>query len=197
MPAKWPEYLPGHYYHIYNRGAHRISIFREDDNYIFVLRKMKDYCRSLSLTPIAYCLLPNHYHYLICQDGELPAGLLPQRVFNSYSKAYNKRYEHSGTLFEGNYRVILIEQEAYLLHLCRYIHANPVIHGLVADVADWPYSNYLEWIGEREGTLVDRDFVRTHFPTANSYREFVSAYLADRRLPKELETYLRAWEIGE
>ncbi len=102
---------------------------------------MKAYCRSLRLTLIAYCLLPNHYHYLIRQDGEHAAGLLPQRVFNSYSKAYNKRYGHSGTLFEGNYRVILVEQEAHLLHLSRYIHANPVIHGLVVDVANWPYSN--------------------------------------------------------
>ena len=194
MPAKRPEYLPGHYYHIYNRGAHRISIFREDDNYVFVLHKVKAYCRSLNLTPIAYCLLPNHYHFLIRQDGEHRAGLLPQRVFNSYSKAYNKRYEHSGTLFEGNYRAVAVEKEAYLLHLCRYIHANPVIHGLIADIAEWPYSNYLEWIGERDGSLVDRDFVREHFPTADSYREFVSAYLIDRRLPKELEVYLRAWE---
>ena len=160
MPAKRPEYLPGHYYHIYNRGAHRISIFREDDNYVFVLHKVKAYCRSLNLTPIAYCLLPNHYHFLIRQDGEHPA----------------------------------VEQEAYLLHLCRYIHANPVIHGLVADIAEWPYSNYLEWIGERDGTLVDREFVRAHFPTADSYREFVLAYLIDRRLPKELEAYLRDWE---
>ena len=194
MPTFRPEYLAGHYYHLYNRGAHQVSIFREEDNYYFVLRKMQAYCRSLSLTPIAYCLLPNHYHFLIRQDGEHRAGLLPQRVFNSYSKAYNKRYGHSGTLFEGNYRAVAVESESYLLHLCRYIHANPVIHGLVEDVADWPYSNYLEWIGEREGTLLDREFVRAHFPTPDSYREFVADYLAQRRLPEELEAYLRIWE---
>ena len=194
MPTKRPEYLPGHFYHFYNRGAHRISIFREDDNYLFVLRKMKEYCRSLALTPITYCLLPNHYHFLIRQDGENRAGLLPQRVLNSYSKAYNKRYEHSGTLFEGNYRVTLVENEAHLLHLCRYIHANPVKHGLVADLMEWPYSNYLEWIGERNGTLVDRDFVRKRFASPQSYQEFVLDYLVERKLPKELETYLSAWE---
>lgn len=194
MPTKRPEYLPGHFYHFYNRGAHRISIFREEDNYLFVLRKMKEYCRSLALTPIAYCLMPNHYHFLIRQDGENRAELLPQRVFNSYSKAYNKRYEHSGTLFEGSYSVILVENEAHLLHLCRYIHANPVKHGLVTDLAEWPYSNYLEWIGERNGTLVDRDFVRKHFASPQSYQEFVLDYLVTRELPKELEAYLSAWE---
>jgi len=194
MPTKRPEYLPGHFYHFYNRGARRISIFREEDNYLFVLRKMKEYCRSLALIPIAYCLMPNHYHFLIRQDGENRAGLLPQRVFNSYSKAYNKRYEHSGTLFEGNYRVTLVENEAHLLHLCRYIHANPVKHGLVIDLMEWPYSNYLEWVGERNGTLVDRDFVREHFVSPQSYQEFVLDYLIERKLPKELETYLSAWE---
>jgi REP element-mobilizing transposase RayT len=194
MPSKRPEYLPGHYYHFYNRGAHRLSVFREEDNYLFVLRKMKAYCRSLHLVPIAYCLLPNHYHWLVRQDGEEPAGRLPQRVFNSYGKAYNKRYDHSGTLFEGDYRVKRIDRPAYLLHLCRYIHANPVIHGLVDDVVDWPYSNYLEWIGEREGTLVDHEFVRAHFPVADDYRAFVAEFIAERQMPKALEEYVRAWE---
>jgi len=194
MPARRPPYHPGHYYHIYNRGAHGLSVFREEDNYVFVLQKAKTYCHSLSLAPIAYCLMPNHYHFLIRQDGEHPAGLLPQRVFNSYSKAYNRRYEHSGTLFQGNYRMIAVEREEYLLHLCRYIHANPVIHGLVADVDGWPYSNYLEWVGERDGTLVDRDFVREFFPSPDEYPALVADYLADRRVPDELAAYLRIWE---
>ena len=121
-------------------------------------------------------------------------GPAPQRVFNSTSKAYNRRCEHRGTLFEGSYKVIPIERDAYLLHLCRYIHATGVIHGFVHDAGAWPYSNYLEWTGERDGTLVDHDFVRAHFPTPESYREFVVDYLAERRLPKELEAYLRVWE---
>ena len=190
MPARRPPYFPGHYYHFYNRGARQLSIFRERDNYLFVLRKMRHYCLTLDVAPIAYCLLPNHYHFLIRQDGELPAGLLPQRLFNSYSKAYNKRYEHSGTLFEGNYRVVPVKEQAHLLHLCRYIHANPVTHGLVDHVADWPYSNYLEWVGERDGTLVDREFVQAHFATPKDYQAFVGVYVKDHQLPQEL-AYLK------
>ncbi len=193
MPAR-PEYLPGHYYHLFNRGAHKVSIFREGDNYLFVLGKMKAYCGSLDLAPIAYCLLPNHYHFLIRQDGEHPAGLLPQRVFNSYSKAYNKRYGHSGTLFEGNHRALAVENETHLYHLCRYIHANPVVHGLVDDPADWPYCNYLEWIGQREGTLVDQDFVHSCFPARDGYRDFVGEYIAERRLPDQVAAVLGDWE---
>ena len=194
MPAKRPSYLPGHFYHFYNRGADRISIFREDENYLFALHRMKSYCLSLELAPIAYCLMPNHYHFLIRQDGEHPAGLLPQRVFNSYTKAFNKRYQRSGTLFQGNYKVKMLHKKSHLLHLCRYIHANPVNGGLVTDAADWPYSNYLEWVEERHGTLVDRDFVRGHFPSSQSYRTFVSNFTSEAQLPEQLKARLSAWE---
>ena len=178
--ATRPTYTQDAYYHFYNRGAHRDSIFREPENYLFVLGKLKHYCRELALTPIAYCLMPNHYHFLIRQDGEQAAGLLPQRIFNSYTKAYNKRYEHSGTLFESNYKVITVQTESYVLNVCRYIHANPVKHGIVTDLRDWPYSNYLEWIGERLGTLVDRAFICLYHPTSDDYRETIQAYLQER-----------------
>jgi len=194
MRPRRPEYLAHHYYHIYNRGANRGVIFREEENYIFVLRKMKKYSHSLELTLIAYCLMPNHYHFLIRQDGEQPAGLLPQRVFNSYTKAFNKRYGRSGTLFEGPYRVTLVEEETYVSHLCRYIHANPVKDGLVTHLEDWPYSNYPEWMGLRSGTLVSRDFIQDHFESPTSYQDFVLDYIAGMQLPKELETYLSDWE---
>ena len=190
MRLKRSDYQPGHYYHIYNRGAHRLSIFREPDNYLFVLGKMKYFAQKLAITIIAYCLLPNHYHFLLRQDGNHPASLLPQRVYNSYVKAYNKRYQHSGTLFEGNFKPKPVCNNNYLLHLCRYIHANPVKHGLVRRLEDWPYSNYQEWIGVRSGTLVDRDFVQDFFLESQQYVEFVEDYLRDRTiLPEELKGY--------
>jgi len=189
-----PPFLPGHYYHIYNRGAHGASIFREEDNYLFVLRKMKKYLREFALTIIVYCLMPNHYHFLVRQDGEHRAGLLPQRIFNSYSKAYNKRYDHSGTLFEAPYQAIHIDKTGYLLHLCRYIHANPVKDGFTTDLEAWPYSNYAEWIGTRPGTLVDSKFVQEHFPTPAAYTAFVMDYLRTRDLPDDIRAYLEVWE---
>jgi REP element-mobilizing transposase RayT len=155
---------------------------------------MKKYLRELGLTMIAYCLMPNHYHYLVRQDSEHRAGLLPQRVFNSYSKAYNKRYDHSGTLFQGPYEVILVDKTDYLLHLCRYIHANPIKDGLVVSLEAWPYTNYAEWLGLRPGTMIDRQFVQSYFPNPADYTTFVLDYLKTRDLPDDIQTYLRAWE---
>lgn len=189
--SRKPEYCANRIYHFHNRGAHRLPLFREPDNYTFVLRKMKDCAATFHLGVIAYCLLPDHYHFLIRQDGNDPASFLPQRVFNSYSKAYNTSYEHSGTPFQGPHRVAVVTDEAHLLHLCRYIHANPVTHRLVDDPSDWAYSNYREWIGVRPGTLVDIGFVRDHFPSPELYREFVQDYLADRHEPQALKHYLQ------
>jgi len=183
---------PGSYYHIYNRGAHGRSIFREETNYHYALQKIKIYCREFQLGVIAYCLMPNHYHLLIRQDGEWTAGLLPQRVFNSYSKAYNKMYAHSGTLFESRYHSRSVQDEPYLLHLCRYIHANPARDRLVERPEYWPYSNYLEWIGEREGTLIDRAFISGCFPDPREYAAFVHEYLDMRQMPEALK-YLEDW----
>jgi len=148
------------------------------------------YCRELQLVTITHCLMPNHYHFLVRQDGKKPAGLLPQYLFNSYTKAYNNLYGHSGTLFEGHYHSKPVEKQSYLLHLCRYIHANPVKDGFVDHPGDWPYSNYLEWIGKRRGTLVDRQFVKEYFPTTESYVEFVSDYIRAHKLPDDLKSYL-------
>ena len=181
---------PGGYYHLYNRGARRLSIFREPENYLFLLRRLKHCLPGLELSIIAYSLMPNHYHFLIRQNGPHPAGWLIQRIFNSYTKAYNKRYGHSGTLFERRYLAKPVVSEAHLLHLCRYIHANPVKDGLVAAPLDWPYSNYAELVGAREGALVDHEFITSHFGNAQKYGAFVLEYLATRQLPDELRAYL-------
>jgi len=184
----------GMYYHFYNRGVSKSILFRESKNYLFAISKIKEYSMANHVTIIAYCLEPNHYHFLVRQDSETPAGNLPQSVFNSYSKAYNKLYNHSGTLFEGRFRAKPIQASSYLLQLCRYIHGNPVKDGFVADPADWPYSNYLEWIGERDGTLVDHDFIKIQFDNAQEYKKFLFQYLRTRDLPDDVKRFLEDLE---
>ena len=180
------QWLPGHFYHIYNRGAHRLTIFREQENYHFVLGKMKKYMMQFDISVIAYVLLPNHYHLLLRQNSETPAGVLPQRIFNSYTKAFNRSYGHNGTLFEGRFKAVPVTEENYLLHLCRYIHANPVFHGVVGQVEEWPYSNYPEWVGLRNGRIVDLAFVSTYFNGVDEYAEFVQEYIVHRKNPEGL-----------
>jgi REP element-mobilizing transposase RayT len=191
VPYRDVHYSQGEFYHIYNRGSGRQSIFRETENYLFLLRRVKQYAQSFNVTVIAYCLLPNHYHFLLRQDGQQPAGMFPQRLFNSYTKAFNKRYGRTGTLFEGRYKAIHVDKDGYLLHLCRYVHANPVKHGLTPNLERWPYSNYLEWIGARKGTLVDREFSRELFPEPEDYGRFVQEYASGfDTLPAGIEDYL-------
>ena len=168
---------PGAYYHIYNRGVQKAPLFHEKANYLYVLRKSKRYCQAFQLSIIAYCLMPNHYHFLVQQQGEQAAGLLVQRIFNGYTKAYNKRYGNSVPLFERRYQAKLVKNNAHLLHLCRYIHANPVKDGLVEHPEDWPYSNYLEWVGKRNGSLKDAAFIQAHFKSPEDYQTFVFDYL--------------------
>jgi REP element-mobilizing transposase RayT len=176
-----PQFAQGGYYHLYNRGAHRQSIFRQEGDYLSVLSRMRESADLYQIAIIAYCLMPNHYHFLVRQDGPHRAGQLAQSIFNGYSKAFNLRYGHTGTLFEGHYQAIRVERDAHLIHLCRYIHANPVKDGFALAPELWPYSNYLEWIGQRNGELVDHGFVAQHFPQPQCYIAFVQDYLSGRQ----------------
>jgi len=142
------------------------------------------------MTLIAYCLMDNHYHLLLRQNGDIEISKFMQAVFNVYTKAFNSKYKHSGTLFEGPYKAIHVDRSEYLLHLCRYIHWNPLEAGLVVKPEQWPYSNYAEFVGKRNGTLVDYEFVKLNFGSPETYEDFVMNYLPPEKTQKELRHYL-------
>jgi putative transposase len=174
MPYRGDAFVQDHYYHIYNRGAGRGLIFFNPGNYEHCLRLVKRYYDRYGVTVVAYCLMPNHYHFLLRQETDQPLSKFINVLFNAYVQAVNRQQDRKGTLFEGRFRHVWVDREEYLIHLCRYIHLNPVKAGLVAEIGDWPYSNYLEWIEQRAGTLKDDVFIRDRFPTPEAYQRFVA-----------------------
>ena len=167
----------GNIYHLYNRGAKRQPIFRTIENYLFLMRRMRQYTLDFSISVIAYCLMPNHFHFVFRQNTQHSISDCMHRIFNSYSKAFNKRYNLSGTLFEAPFKAKLVDSNEYLAHLCRYVHRNPLEARLVDELSEWEHSNYLEWIGKRSGEMVDLEMVNTLFPRPGQYEEFVKFYL--------------------
>ena len=175
MPVRKLKFEKGCYYHIYNRGVNRQPIFFYNENYSFLLKRIKRYLYRDRQEMIAYCLMPNHYHFLIRQDNDVEISRTIQAIFNSYSKAVNLQIDRSGTLFEGRFKALLIDDETYLLHLCRYIHRNPIdaYPPLIKKLEDWRWSNYPEWAGLRKGNLVDHEFIAEYFQKADGYQQFV------------------------
>ena len=181
-------HVPGQYYHIYNRGIGRQPIFTTEENYRFLVRRAEAYLADSDVTVVAYCLMPNHYHFLMRPQQDDALSRFIQRLFNSYSQAFNRQEGRRGTLFEGRAKSILVEREEHVLHLCRYIHLNPVKAQLVENPADWLFSSYLDWIGQRAGTLVDREFVQAYFPSTADYELFVESGI-DSSVEREMCAY--------
>jgi REP element-mobilizing transposase RayT len=176
MPYRRVEFLADEYYHIYNRGNNFQPIFFERENYLFFLRQLRQYLVPRVLEIIAYCLMPTHYHILgrLVTD-DLSAHMQPFAL--SYTKAVNKRYGRAGSLFQGPFKAIRVDREAYLLHLSRYIHLNPVRAGLVPRPEDWEFSSYRDFVGIRRGTLPRPEIVLAQFSSSGDYRAFVEAYV--------------------
>jgi putative transposase len=183
-------YVAGNYYHVYNRGAGRSLIFFNDDNYSYCLQLIQRYRVHYGVAILAYYLMPNHYHFLLRQEGDIPLSRFINTLFNAYVQAVNRQQGRTGTIFEGRFRHVWVDREEYLVHLCRYIHLNPVEAGLIAQPEKWPYSNYLEWIGQRGGTLKDDVFMHACFLNPAAYREFVKDYGEEERMREQIRPYL-------
>ena len=174
MPQRLTPFFANGYYHIFNRGNNRQPIFYERENFCYFLRQIRKYFTPDKVEIIAYCLMPNHFHLLVCLKSDNFATLV-QPFALSYAKAINKRFNRTGSLFEGPFKSILVDKNEYLLHLSRYIHVNPVIAGLVQHAADWEFSSFREYVGLRNDPLIRHDIVMHQF-VAETYQQFVDEY---------------------
>ncbi|MBD2256694.1 transposase [Pseudanabaena sp. FACHB-2040] len=181
MPRRQVDFVPGHHYHLYNRGNNRQNIFFERENYLYFLQQFRRYLVEDTLDVLAYCLMPNHYHFLVRLRSQTLSQQM-QAFSLSYTKAINRRYGRCGSLFQGRFRSIHVNCDRYLLYLSRYIHLNPVAAGFVEAPEAWEFSSYREYVELRQGTLPKLNPIRQDVGTAEDYQAFVLANAV--RLPK-------------
>ncbi|NEP16125.1 MAG: transposase [Leptolyngbya sp. SIO4C1] len=174
MPRRKVAFTPGQYYHLYNRGNNRQKIFFERENYLFFLRQFRRYLAAKTLYVSAYCLMPNHYHFLVRLREENLSQKM-QAFTLSYTKAINRRYRRCGSLFQGRFQAIHVAKEDYLFTLTRYIHLNPVKAKLVQRPEDWEFSSYQEYIDLRQQTLPNLNQTHQHMGIAHAYRTFIES----------------------
>lgn len=181
--------FPGAFYHVISRGNERNPIFRGDVDRILFIETLRDSVELAGVEIIAYVLMDNHYHMII----ETPNANLSSfmRHFNlTYTIRFNKRYGRSGHLFQGRFKAVLVEEDPYLMVLCRYIHLNPIRRKEWEDekveekwkyLKKYPWSTLPGYIEERKReNWIRYEKVLSYFgEDEGSYREAFRKYLRD------------------
>jgi len=128
-----------------------------------------------SFSVVCYCLMPNHFHFLIKQNGNVPISMLMNKACSSYSKYFNKKYDHVGHLFQDQFKAVHVGDDEYLLWLSAYIHQNPKIAG-IADLTNYKWSSYLDYVSypkERGVVVCDKDILLSKFKNSSEYEKYV------------------------
>jgi len=171
---------PGALYHVTCRGNARDKVFLVDLDRELFLEVLSQVVERFNWLCHAYCQMTNHYHLLVeTVDPTLSRGM--RQLNGVYTQQFNRRHRRTGHVFQGRYKAILVERDAYLLELARYVVLNPVRAKMVRTAKDWPWSSYRATAGIGVAPpLVTTDWILEQFDSSKkkaqaAYREFVSA----------------------
>jgi len=194
MPYRKTHFANGEYYHLFNRGVNRQTIFTHSSDYYNFLDTL-DYYRFQGPKPsfstrkrfklsnyknnqkiigiVSYCLMPNHFHILAQQltDGGIQEFM--RKTLNSYTKYFNTLYKRIGPLLQGEFRAVHIDSDEQLLHVSRYIHLNPSVSGLTENLDAYPYSSYPYFLNRATDPLCDSTLTRELVKSPQDYQQFV------------------------
>jgi len=166
-------------YHLTSRGDGREAIFLSDGDRQVFLDVVAAVWERYNWAVHAYCLMTNHYHLLVeTPDANLSKGM--RQLNGVYTQRFNRIYKRTGHVFQGRYKAILVQKDAYLLELARYVVLNPVRARMVRAARDWPWSSYRATIGEvqapqwLERRAILAAFGETQSKAIGRYAQFVA-----------------------
>jgi len=136
----------GAWYHLMNKGAGGRLVFRSKAHREIFLSLLGQVSRIFRIEIHAYCLMGNHYHLLV-RTPEANLGRAMRHLNGVYTQRVNRLSRTDGPLFRGRYKSILVDADAYLRQLSRYIHLNPVDAGIVVRPEEYPDSSYRAYLG--------------------------------------------------
>ncbi len=174
----------GEFYHIYNRGVDKRIIFSHKKDFDRFFESMEIFNTKESVGNltrydskeekerlvdfIAYCINPNHFHFIITPLIEKGIERFMHKLCMGYSKYFNAKYRRSGTLFQGKFKAIHIDTDEYLLHLSAYVNLNDKAHRHHGNSR----SSWREYLESDMDGLCKKDIVLDHFKNRSEYAKF-------------------------
>ena len=200
------------FYHVFNRGVEKRITFLDARDYqrfietinyykfknpptrfsfknrpILLQRKRNNNAPLVEI--ICFCLMPNHFHFLVKQIEENGITKFLSKLSNSYTKYFNTKHKRVGPLFQGSFKAVRIEDNEQLVHVSRYIHLNPLIDYLVKNLKLYKYSSYLEFLGHQVG-FCKKEVILDNFSSYANYEKFVLDQEEYGRTIKRIERLL-------
>jgi len=189
MPRQPRYFIPDIPQHVIQRGVDRQAVFFESADYELYLRSLGEAAKRYECQIHAYVLMTNHTHLLVTPGSERSVPLVMQAMGRSYVQTLNKKYNRTGTLWQGRYKASLVQDDGYLLACHKYIELNPVRAGLVSAPADYPYSSFAHNAGGiSDGLVTPHNIYESLACTVEERRAAYRRLFRDSIAPEMLST---------
>lgn len=188
--ARTPRILfDGTVYHIYQRGNNKDFIFRNPKHKTFLLKQLREYNKRFDYQLLAYAIMDNHYHFAIRTNKD-PIDRIMFNVNNVMSKFLNRELNRTGHIYESRYGCEVVDNDAYLIWLLRYIHRNPVRAGICEKVKDYRWSSNIFYQYNYTSSFIDINYIlniisSNRFQAINQYLNLMDTSGCDNNREKD------------
>ncbi|MFH1979073.1 MAG: transposase [Patescibacteria group bacterium] len=213
-----PIFVNGHIYHSYNRGVEKRDVFMDKQDYLRFIHCLFEFNdtktaknmfyyfntqdsevqphylkknrkpRKLLVEILAFTLMPNHFHLLLKQKKEDGIAKFMQKLGTGYTMYFNQKYERVGSLFQGRFKAVHVEEHSHFLHIPHYIHSNPLglpdcrgstsLVGKIKFLESYRWSSFSDYVGKKNfPSVTQKDFLLNFFGKENKYKKEAVAWL--------------------